>query len=116
MKTFILYYKNREIGILTETNWDMRSGGDIKYKYNYLSEDKKNDQISKYIIHSIQATIYLESGDEINYKRMCQEETQFLDLMDSSEWRIESKDGKSRRILCPVFLNDNGITWQKHYD
>ena len=116
MKKFILYWKDIEIGTLTETGWDMRSGGDIKYKYNYLSEEKKNEHLSKYIKHSIQAIIYLDDGDEANYKRMCKEETKFLDLINGSEWKILNTEGESRKILCPVFLENNGITWQKVYD
>lgn len=116
MKTFILYWKDIEIGTLTETNWDMRSGGVIEYKYDYLCKEHENKHLSKFIKHSIQAGIYLENGDESNYKRMCIEETQFFDLINGSEWRIVNEDGESCNILCPVFLDGNSITWQKTYD
>ena len=116
MKTFILYWKNIEIGTLTETNWDMRSSGDIKFKYNYLSEEKKNNHLSKFILHSIKASNYLDIGDEENYKKMCEKETQFLDLIIGSEWKIVDRDGESRKILCPMFHDKNVITWQKDYE
>ena len=116
MKKLILYWKNTEIGTLTESNWDMRSGGDIVFKHNYLSEEHKNNQLSNYIRHSIQANIYLMNGDETNYQRMCKEEIHFLDLINSTEWKIEDNYGERRRILCPVFLENYGITWQRYYD
>ena len=116
MKKFTLYWKSIKIGILTETDWDMRSSGNIEYKYHYLNEDHKNSHLSNYIKHSIQAIVYLESGDELNYNRMCKEETRFIDLINGTEWRIVDKDDKSHKILCPVFCEDNGITWQKTYD
>lgn len=116
MKTFILYWKDIQIGTLTEINWDMRSSGNIEYKYNYLSKENENKHLTKFIKHSIQAGLYLESGDESNYKRMCKEETQFLDLITGSEWKIVNKDGESCKILCPNFCEDNGITWQKTYE
>lgn len=116
MKTFILYWKDIQIGTLTEINWDMRSSGNIEYKYNYLSKENENKHLTKFIKHSIQAGLYLESGDESNYKRMCKEETQFLDLITGSEWKIVNKDGESCKILCPNFCEDNGITWLKTYE
>ena len=35
---------------------------------------------------------------------MCQEETQFLDLINSTDWKIESENDESRKILYSVFL------------
>lgn len=116
MKKFKLYWNNIEIGTLTETNWDMRSSGDILFKFNYQGAQTDNSQLSKYIKHSIEASNYLEVGDEDNYNKMCQEEVAFLDLINSPEWRIKNEAGEEIKILCPIFHDNNEITWQKDYE
>lgn len=42
MKKFDLYWEEIKIGILTETNWDMRSAGTIEYIFDYLAEVPEN--------------------------------------------------------------------------
>ena len=83
---------------------------------NYQQELNDNNHLSEYIIYSIQVSDCLENGDEENYSKMCEEETQFLDLINSSEWTIKNEFGKSFKILCPIFHSNNQITWQRDYE
>ncbi|MFT6338832.1 MAG: hypothetical protein ACJATI_005611 [Halioglobus sp.] len=116
MKKYKLYLQNIEIGTLTETNWDMRSYGNIQFKFNYKEEIPNNSHLSDFIKHSIQASNYLKEGDEKNYSRMCEEETKYLDLINSSDWRLINGEGEKIKILCPMFHENNEITWQRDYE
>ncbi len=114
MKQFDLYWKDIKIGILTETGWDMRSSGTIAYTFDYGAAFPENAHLANSIKHSITTFNYLEEGDEENYLKMCeQEEAEYSDIVDSPDWRIVDSQGKSIKILCPVFLDNNEITWQK---
>lgn len=114
METFILYWKNIEVGELTKTGWDMRSAGYIKFKFDYHNQRK--NELSKYISHSIKGSDYLKKGDEENYKALCVQDEKYLDIINSPEWEIEDKNGNRIGILCPAFHSNNEITWQKTYE
>ena len=114
MKTFDLYWETLKIGTLTETNWDMRSSGNIVYAFDYLSDSPTNVHLADFIKHSIKTFQYLEDGDEENYLKMCAfEEANFMDFVDNHNWRIEDSKGESIKILCPIFHDNNQITWQE---
>ena len=114
MKKFDLYWKDIKIGILTETNWDMRSSGNIDYTFDYKAAFPENARLADFIKHSIKTFTYLEEGDQENYLKMCeQEEAEYLDFADSTDWQIVDSQGKSIKILCPIFLDNDEITWQE---
>lgn len=110
-----LFWQDIEIGELTETNWDMRSSGNIRFKFNYDGKTN-NSHLSNFIKHSIESSKYLENGDEKNYNKMCNEESKFLDLINSSEWRLKNEKEEIVKILCPIFHENNEITWQRDYE
>ncbi|GAA3629521.1 hypothetical protein [Flavivirga jejuensis] len=110
-----LFWKDIEIGALTETNWDMRSSGSIRFKFNYEGETTGNTHLSNFIKHSIESSNYLENGDEENYNKMIKEESKFLDLINSSKWLVKSENDGIFKILCPIFHDNNEITWQRDY-
>jgi len=112
MKKYELYWQRIDIGSLTETNWDMRSSGDILFKFNFFEASPESALLADYIKHSIKASTYLDEGDEENYNRMCEEEAKYLDLIHSSDWRLVNDKGKTVKILCPIFHDNNEITWQ----
>ncbi|NME72113.1 hypothetical protein [Flammeovirga aprica] len=112
MKKFDLFWKDVYIGVLKETNWDMRSSGDILYKFNFKDEIPEHQMLADYIRHNIKASEYFEEGDEENYDRMCEEDEKFIDLIDSPDWKITDSKGLVTRILCPIFHVNNEVTWQ----
>ncbi|MCD8408639.1 hypothetical protein LNI90_11675 [Tenacibaculum dicentrarchi] len=113
MKKHELYWKNIDIGTLKETNWDMRSSGDIQFKFNFLSEIFENNQLASFIKHSIKASRYLDEGDDENYNRMCEEEElKYIDFINSSDWKLINENREEIKILCPIFHDNNEITWQ----
>ena len=116
MRKYELYWKGIDIGSLTETNWDMRSSGDIKFNFNFLAHSPEDQLLADFIKHSIKASNYLEEGDEENYNRMCDEESKYLDLINSLDWRLVNAKGETVKILCPMFHDNNEITWQIDID
>ncbi|MFD1603186.1 hypothetical protein ACFSJW_06200 [Flavobacterium artemisiae] len=116
MKKFELYFKEIHIGSLTETNWDMRSAGNIIYHYDFYSEDAQNSLLAALIRHSIKADIYWEEfGEDENYHKMCEEENQFLEIINTPDWYIVNEQHKKIKILCPLFHDNNQIVWQEDY-
>lgn len=113
MQAFELYWKAIHIGSLTETNWDMRSSGVIQYHFNYFEKENSGAILAAYIQHSILTGDYLDSDDMDNYYKMCEEENQFLELINSPDWCLTDKDGKTIKILCPIFHSGDEITWQR---
>ena len=91
----------------------MRSGGYIKFKFDY--QQLRDNILSKYIIHSIKGSDYLEQGEDEKFRELCEEDTQYLDVINSSDWIIIDKNGKRIKILCPAFHGNKEITWQKDY-
>lgn len=115
MKKFNLFWHNIEIGTLIETNWDMRSSGNIQFKLNYKQKADENTHLCNFIKYSILASKYLENGDEENYNKICKEELIYLDLINSSEWKLINEKNEIIKILCPIFHDNNEITWQRDY-
>jgi len=94
----------------------MRSSGDIKFNFNFLAHSPEDQLLADFIKHSIKASNYLEEGDEENYNRMCDEESKYLDLINSLDWRLVNAKGETVKILCPMFHDNNEITWQIDID
>ncbi|AWK06198.1 hypothetical protein HYN56_18990 [Flavobacterium crocinum] len=115
MKKFELYWKDLNIGSIVETNWDMRSSGDIVYKFDYLAEPSENELMSDFVKFSIQDSILLGEGveDDDLYLSQAEEEKKFLDLIvdTKTDWYIINEKGEKEIILCPIFHEDNEITW-----
>jgi hypothetical protein len=109
MKVFELYWKDIHIGSVNETNWDMRSSGDIVYHFDFQNN---GTSLGSFIKHSIKASDYMDEGDEENYNKMCDEESKFLDIINSPDWFIKDKHGERTKILCPMFHDNNETTWQ----
>ncbi|MFB3389375.1 hypothetical protein [Flavobacterium sp. LAR06] len=114
MKKSELYWKELHIGSIVETNWDMRSSGDISFKFDYLAEPSENKHLADYIKFSIKYSILLGEGVEEDdmYLAEQEEETTFLDLtIDTTDWFIVNEKGEKKIILCLIFHEDDEITW-----
>ncbi|MDN8680240.1 hypothetical protein Q0L73_14035, partial [Staphylococcus aureus] len=86
--------------------WDMRSYGDISFKFDYLAEPPENKHLADYIKFSIKYSILLDEGAEEAdmYLAEAEEETKFLDLIiDTTDWYIINEKGEKKIILCPIF-------------
>ena len=110
MKRYEIYFKDIHIGSVTETNWDMRSSGDMNYHFNYLDP---SDRLAAFIRHSIRYSKCLESGTEEELEELSKTESeQFTDFVDSGDWFLLSENEEKIRILCPIFHENNELTWQ----
>lgn len=120
MKKFELYWRDLNIGSIVETNWDMRSSGDISFKFDYLAEPSENEHLADYIKFSIEDSILLGEGVEDDDLISAQEEKEnkFLDLIidTTTDWYIINEKGDKSIILCPIFHEDDQITWMKDSD
>ena len=115
MKNFELYWKELHIASLVETNWDMRSSGDIVFDTDFLNGSSEEiTPIMRLIKHSVRYSIYLENGETgDDGDQLLKEENEFLDLINCSDWYLINEKKEKVNILCPFFHEDNGITWQK---
>ena len=120
MKKFELYWRDLNIGSIVETNWDMRSSGDISFKFDYLAESSENEHLADYIKFSIKDSILLGEGveDEELILAQAEEEKKYLDLIvdTTTDWYILNEKGDKSIILCPIFHEDDQITWMKDSD
>ena len=120
MKKFELYWRDLNIGSIVETSWDMRSSGDISFKFDYLAKSSENQHLAEYIKFSIKDSILLGEGvedDDLIFAQ-AEEEKKFLDLIvdTTTDWYILDEKGKKIIILCPIFHEDDQITWMKDSD
>ncbi len=113
-KKYDLYWEELKIGTVTETDWDMRSFGTIVYAFDYLAEPSENPHLSEFIKAAIQASNYLMEGDEENYHKISiEEEKRYLDLIEDANWYLVNSKNETIKILCPLFHDNNTITWQE---
>lgn len=120
MKKLELYWKDFNIGSIVETNWDMRSSGNISFKFDYLAEPSENKHLADFIKFSIKDSILLGEGvqdDDLIFAQ-AEEEKKFLDLIvdTTTDWYILDEKGEKSIILCPIFHEDDQITWMKDSD
>ncbi|MBJ2126803.1 hypothetical protein [Flavobacterium sp. IB48] len=120
MKKLELYWKDFNIGSIVETNWDMRSSGNISFKFDYLAELSENKHLADFIKFSIKDSILLDEGvqdDDLIFAQ-AEEEKKFLDLIvdTTTDWYILDEKGEKSIILCPIFHEDDQITWMKDSD
>ena len=112
MKNYELFLKDIHIGTVTETNWDMRSAGDINYHFNYLDPSSR---LAAFIRLSIRESQCFEDGLEEGeeFKAICKEvEEHFMDFVDSEDWYLLNEKQEKTPILCPIFHINNEIVWQ----
>lgn len=112
MKKYDLYFKETLIGSLTETNWDMRSYGDIIFAFDYLAEFPENPRLADFIKLSIKISQCLDEGRQEDEDKLCEEENNYLDLIETSDWLLVNDKGETEKTLCPMFHENNEITWQ----
>ncbi|WP_278021522.1 hypothetical protein [Flavobacterium ginsengisoli] len=62
MKKLELYWRDLNMGSIVETNWDMRSSGNISFKFDYLAELSENKHLADFIKFSIKDSILLDEG------------------------------------------------------
>ena len=105
-----LYYKSFRIGELVGTESDFpRSNSKLSL------DEKLNDEIREYISNCKEAEKFSET-DQSKYEMLLQNlENKFNDYVDSSDWFIMNSHGNKEKILSPIFLPDDTITWQHDF-
>ena len=114
MKNYELYWKEIQVGSLVKTNFDMRDFGIISYKFDYLNEPSSNEHLAGYIKISILISLsFEEEEDEENTELLCEENDKYLDIINGSDWHLVNENREIIPILCPMFHEDNGVTWMR---
>lgn len=90
----------------------MRSYGNISFNPVFLIETSENRDLLKLIEISVKASKYLDEGDDENHDKMCEVANNFLELIDSSDLYVINDKSEIIKILCPMFHENNEITWQ----
>lgn len=111
MKIYSLYWKEHFIGLLAENNYDMRSSGTIQFNQYPTTPSSEKLLLEAYIQYSVMGSILLEAGDEDRYNKHCEEEGQFLAIINSPDWQLTDEQGQTIKILCPIFHEKNELSW-----
>jgi hypothetical protein len=106
---FKLYYKDIFIGtVLTGETDFFRISGTIEFNQDTL---KKNKQLQDYVSFSIKASNkVLEEGNAYE-EFLDKEESKYLSIIESADWTLVTMDGATKKIMVPVFFNDNKINF-----
>lgn len=112
-KTYTLLYKSYSLGTVTElsSEWPRPSGTvELDIVLKELNDDTKH--LFAYIDYSIKAALLLENRPEEEYDKYVEEnESQYLDLIDSKDWFMLDENGKRNNIVIPIFSENNEIVW-----
>jgi hypothetical protein len=111
MKKYTLYWKDFLVGSLFETNYDMRSSGTIRFNPDTTALSADKLLLEAYIQHSVIGSVLLEAGDEERYNKHCEDEGQFLAIINSPDWYLVDESGQAIKIRCPIFHENNEISW-----
>jgi hypothetical protein len=111
--SYRLFYQDIEMGEVVETDYDFpNSFGTFQPKD--LGHDPLCQHLQNYIAYSIAADILMESGKEDGWQKFMEEnEAQFLDLIETEDWRLDGDQTVS--ILIPNFCQNNEIVWRWNF-
>ena len=114
MTRYTLFFGDLELGVVGERDADFPNlWGD------FVASDKTDHpdlraRIQRFVDHCRQADRLISQGDAEGspYDRFVQEnEPQFADLIDSSDWYLVDGSGRRLAILVPNFVAD-GVVWR----
>jgi len=104
-----LFYKEIRLGSITRKGSDFPS---LFGQYSLLPFLKLEPSLlNQYITYSIQANQMMENQSKwIEFIE--KEEHKYAELIDSEDWKLIDKDGKSHKTLIPIFCENNEIIWR----
>jgi len=78
----------------------------------YKIADSISDRMAGYITMSIEYGKLVMGNDQTALKaHVEQEESQYLDMINSEEWTVIDSDGSIHHILAPIFHPENYLVW-----
>lgn len=118
LKQYILIYKNYELGTVAElsSEWP-RPSGTVELNYGLKDLNGELSTIFDYFIFSIKSCDLLENNPYEEYVQFVDEnESEFLDIINSKEWYLRDTFGKEHRIVIPIVAENNEIVWTAFKD
>jgi hypothetical protein len=121
-----LYFDNLVVGEITaiESDFPLFNG---EFQLIPHPEDEMALRIAQYIDLCIRQDTYYsealteeqEEGSETEDEtalNLAEEENKFLDLINSNSWKTVDEEGRSARILTPMFGINNSISWKLNFE
>lgn len=112
-KKYKLFYKEYEIGIVTELSdeWP-RPSGIIKLSSTLKELNEETKLLYDYFDFSIKAAAILENGSDEDYQEFCSNnEYKYLEMIESEEWFLLDHSGNKINVAIPVLAEHNEIIW-----
>ncbi|WP_044213543.1 hypothetical protein [Flammeovirga sp. OC4] len=108
-----LYFDNDQVGIIEQKDADFPN---LFGKYKVLpSIEEKQVLIYKYIQYSVKASNLMEE-DEMKWQDFIkQEESKYIELIESEKWILIDQNGEIHKILIPNFCDKNEIVWRWNF-
>jgi hypothetical protein len=126
-----LYFDSLVVGEITaiESDFPLFNG---EFQLIPHPEDETALRIAQYIDLCIRQDTYYsealtaeqEEGSEAEDETalnpiavgLAEEENKFLDLINSNSWKTVDEEGRSARILTPMFGINNSISWRLNFE
>ena len=116
-----LYFGTRRVGAVTQLDSDFPNlWGSIVYDASITRPQTPEDQrMARYVELSIESMrlmmgdTYVEDDDDDESNPFEAEiDRDFMDLVETNDWRLIDAQGKVEPILFPVFHPDDEIVWR----
>jgi len=121
-----LYFDSLVVGEITaiESDFPLFNG---EFQLIPHPEDEMALRIAQYIDLCVrQDTYYSEALTEEQEEEsetedetalnLAEEENKFLDLINSNSWKTVDEEGRTARILTPMFGINNSISWKLNFE
>lgn len=105
-----LFFDDHQIGTITKKDEDFLN---LFGTYDLLaSTEKAHPFIFQYIQYSIQASMLMGEDEKKWEEFMEKEESKYMDLIETENWHLIDENGKTHKILVPIFHYNNEIIWR----
>ena len=114
-----LYFGALKVGVVTRTDSDFPNlWGTIACEL-WLSSprSREEERLVRYFALDRECNRLLEVEHEVDNFReqaaiIAEIEAEFMDVVESEEWRLVDGGGGELPILCPGFHDDGGLVWR----
>jgi len=112
MKKYRLYYKQYELGLVTEEKSE-RPGprGAIEFNKALKNFNAETCFVFDYFDYSREANDLVGNPIDEEYESFAEQQEKFSELIRSNEWYLLPEDGHKQKIATPNVTGFNEISW-----
>ena len=118
-ENYELYHGSLKVGTVTNTDSDFPNlWGTIAYEL-WLSNPHSLEgaRFARFVALNKESIRLVDSEHERDTSREqavvnAELETEFMDYIESEEWRLVDGRGRDLPILCPIFRDDHELVWR----